>query len=154
MRDYNTTVKQNMIGRGYSLVSLVPLKAAIGVAIDPKGEPAAVFSLDEAGGLYDAFFSDFRATKDEYGRRCLDNVEQGIRFSQSYQTHRIGFYHGWMIVQPYNSEDGEIGCYLPSDEWDGQIYPDLDYLHDYYTSEWDAGTLTEAVDFIDSYHLY
>ena len=70
-----------------------------------------------------------------------------------YETHRVGFYMGWMIVQPYDEMDGEILCYLPSDEWDNAGFPDLEYLKDYHTSEWDAGSLAEAVEFIDSYNL-
>ena len=84
-------------------------------------------------------------------RPAVPDPETLIRFTELYDTHRVGFYQGWLIIQPYDEMDGEILCYLPSDEWDDASFPDLDYLKDYYTAEWEAGNLVEAIQFIDSY---
>lgn len=61
-----------------------------------------------------------------------------------------GLYNGWMIVQPADEVDGEILCFMPSDEFDGSEYPELQFIKDYFTAEWEAGSLQEALDFINS----
>ncbi len=77
--------------------------------------------------------------------------EQLIHFTEVYDTHRVGFYHGWLIIQPFDEMDGEILCYLPSDEWDSDCFDSLQYMKDYHTAEWEAGNLVEAIEFIESY---
>jgi hypothetical protein len=77
-----------------------------------------------------------------------------IDWQAMYDTHRVGFYKSWMVVQPFDEMDGDILCFLPSDEWDDGEYHDLEYLKDYYTPEWTASNLEEAVEFIDGYDSF
>ena len=74
-----------------------------------------------------------------------------INFTELYDTHRIGYYKEWLIVQPFDELDGEILCFIPSSIWKETTLSDLSYLKDYFTAEWEAGNLQEIIDFIDSY---
>lgn len=76
-----------------------------------------------------------------------------IEWEELHDTHRTGIYKGWLIVQPYDAMDCDILCYTPSAEWEDASFPDLDYLKDYYTPEWEAGTLHEAIEFVDCYDI-
>ncbi|MDL2294856.1 hypothetical protein LJC60_09570 [Ruminococcaceae bacterium OttesenSCG-928-D13] len=135
MSDNSQAIKQAMLERGYELVMMVPDKAALGRSIYPTSrQPGAVFRLDAQGGLYDGFLADYHTANKRFNHIVAEapeakSAEQMIYFNQVYTTHRIGFYKNWMIVQPF---DGEIFCFAPSDEWDGGLFPDLDYLLDMY----------------------
>lgn len=89
--------------------------------------------------------------KDYRTRPQRPDPEQAINFFEMHDTHRVGTYRGWMIVQPYDELDGQILCFLPSIEWEDSSFPDLEYLRDYFTPEWEAGNLDEAIEFIDGY---
>lgn len=126
-------------------------------------EPFVVWDLNVDGEPYNgSYCTSLETAQMKFVERCFpwfwEDVkkdtpapEELIDFQQEYDTHRIGYFRGWMIVQPYDENDGEIRCYLPSDEWDGHDFPDLDYIKSTYDSEWDAGCLQEAIDFINSY---
>ncbi len=89
--------------------------------------------------------------KDYRTRPVQVDPEELIYFTEMYDTHRVGFYREWLIIQPFDEMDGEILCYAPSDEWEDGGFDDLVYMKDYHTAEWGAGNLNEAIEFIDSY---
>jgi hypothetical protein len=89
--------------------------------------------------------------KDYRTRAAAPDPEELIDFTELYDTHRAGFYRGWLIIQPFDEMDGEILCYLPCDEWENGGFDSLEYLKGYYAADWEAGNLIEAVDFINSF---
>ncbi|MDL2327502.1 hypothetical protein LJC64_02425 [Ruminococcaceae bacterium OttesenSCG-928-A11] len=135
MSDKSQAIKEAMLERGYELVMMVPGKAALGRSIYPTTlQPGAVFRLDAQGGLYGGAMADYHTANKMFNRIVAEepearSAEELIYFNQVYTTHRIGFYKDWMIVQPY---DGEIFCFAPSSEWNGGLFPDLDWLLDMY----------------------
>lgn len=77
--------------------------------------------------------------------------ESVIQFTELYDTHRIGFYKDWLIVQPFDEMDGDIFCINHTENWEDTSFSDLGYLKDYFTAEWETGNLQEIIDFIDNY---
>ncbi len=88
--------------------------------------------------------------KDYRTRPQRPDPEQVIHFLEMHDSHRVGAYKGWLIVQPYDEMDGLIACYPPAIEWEDSSWPDLEYLRGYFTAEWEADNLSEIIDFIDS----
>ena len=131
-------------------------------------EPFVVWTLDGDGDPHTGSYCvDMLSAEQKFRERCFPDqyhcpqpvrsesrIELLIEFSEVYTTHRVGRYKDWLIVQPADEMDGQILCYLPSDEWDGASFPDLVYLKEYYTARWKADTFQEAIELIDNYQTY
>ena len=63
--------------------------------------------------------------------------------------YRTAFYRDWLILDIY---DGTYYLYLPDDELNPEnIINVYELVRDLYECEWEASSLKEAIDFIDSY---
>ena len=136
--EFTNVVKRNMMAKRFRLHTLHEgKKVALGQAIDPYSQmPFGVFSIDMGGEVYGGtFYSTYLAAMADYNTRTqppqeeITNPENLIDWQQLYETHRIGFYKGWMVVETH---EGSILAYAPSIEWEDSVYSDLEYLQDNY----------------------
>lgn len=74
---------------------------------------------------------------------------QGLEW-RTYPTHRVAFYKDWLIL---DALDGYFLTYRPNDDFEMEcIISDYEYMTECCDCEWDAGSLAEAIDFIDDYY--
>ncbi len=127
--------------------------------VSNAAEPFVVWNISGDGEPYGgSYFADPEMAQQEFCERCFGewfqpavDTESLLVDKQEFETHWTARYHGWFLAQQTSSEDSDVLCFLPGSDWEDSIFPDWDYLTDTYEAEWQAGSLQEAMDFIDSY---